>query len=191
MTFRNGAAPPRDDGEDLLYYGSWRHFGSRTRSRVEHFERYFKSPMVPITISSPMVKGKNKFAERYKHFNVAHVDKFAKNLHQELARHGAGLYLEDVASHSEYHSPPNRFYEMLSAGLPIIFQPECGATLRKAGYDPTLYQARTPLEVKRVFERRSEIGVQQRREWLELARIEAASVVPALHAAMAKMEDVL
>jgi len=186
LTFRNGKPPENDRNDRLVYYGSWRHFGSSTKSRVKYFDRYFKQPSVPITVSSPFVKGRNKFALSYP--KVCHVDKFS-DLHENLTRYGAGLYLEDVASHSEFHSPPNRFYEMLSAGLPIIFQPECGSTLRQAGYDPTPYQAGTQLQLKRQFDDRKIMGKAQQLTWFEKARSDNASVVPALHAAMAKMED--
>jgi len=168
-------------GDDVFYFGSWRD------GRAKYFDRYFTNPIVNITISSPLVKGKNKFAEKYKSPKIKHVDKITENFYTYLGARGMGLYLEDRKSHSEYHSPPNRFYEMLSAGLPIVFQSESGSTLRQAGYNPEPYQADTSMALERIVRRRADIGKQQRAEWWRKAMEDKAAIVPALHEAMRKM----
>jgi hypothetical protein len=86
----------------------------------------------------------------------------------EIGYYGMGLYVEDRLSSREFHSPANKFYEMLSSGLPMIFAPECGTMLRKAGYDPTPYQAASPREVARLMRSREDIGVEQRKNWADL-----------------------
>lgn len=145
--------------DDLFYYGSYRAASGKS-SRVKYFDRYFLSPRVPVTISSPA----KQFAERYPKARVE--DKIeGDNFYETIASHGAGLYIEDRMSHERFHSPANRFYEMLSAGLPIIFQPECGTMLRRAGYDPSPFAASTALEVQRALEKREKFGREQREAW--------------------------
>lgn len=172
---RAGAAP------DLFYYGSFR------VGRRKNFDRYFLAPRVPVTISSPS----KKFSEIYRSGVVKHESKVDDDFYETIGQHGMGLYLEDRASHSSFHSPSNRLYEMFSAGLPILFQPECGSMLRRAGYDPSPWQASSPLEVLRVFERREEIGAAQREAWLTQMRREHAILSGVLVAAYNSARDAL
>lgn len=163
--------------DQLLYYGSFR------ADRKKTFDRYFNAPQVDVVISSPS----KKFSETYKADRVKHVDKIDGDFYDYIGHFGMGLYLEDRRSHNEFHSPPNRFYEMLTAGLPMVFQPECGYMLRKAGYDPSSFQAGNPLEVKRMVERREAIGKEQRTHWLRKAVSEKDQLIETLHAAAKKL----
>jgi len=52
-----------------------------------------------------------------------------------LVAFGVTLYIEDDLSHRRFHSPANRFYEALSAGMAILVDNESAGTLRKAGYE--------------------------------------------------------
>ena len=166
-------------GGDLLYYGSWRGGGGRS-SREIYFDRYFREPQVDVTISSPA-----KQFGRYE--KVACVSPVREKFYESIGSHGAGLYVEDRMSHDHYHSPANRFYEMLSAGLPILFQPECGYGLRKAGYDPTLFYCKTPREVAAMMHRREAIGEEQRRMWSDRAALERADLPNKLDKAIEKV----
>lgn len=182
LTFDEDAAGKNHPGgaEDLFYYGSFR------ENRRRYFDRYFASPGVPTTVSSPS----KKFPENYPKITV--VDKLpVGTLTEELARHGMGLYLEDRASHSHYHSPPNRFYEMLSAGIPILFQPECGGSLRRGGYDTTPWQASTSIQVRRALDSREKWGREQSETFLEKARAEKKRLPQDLRAVWKKMESEL
>jgi hypothetical protein len=145
----------RFSGKDLFYYGSFRALG-----RLRYFDRYFRMEGVPVTISSPgLGDGPNKkFVQAY---DVMHMPKIEGPLGPELARHGMGLYIEDQRSHREFHSPANRFYEMLGAGLPIIFQPECVSMLARAGFDVEPWCAMTGQKVREMMKRREEIGAEQ------------------------------
>lgn len=152
--------------DDLFYYGSYRAASGKS-SRVKYFDRYFTKPKVKITVSSPA----KQFAERYP--DVLTIGKMeGDNFYDDVGSHGAGLYIEDRMSHERFHSPANRFYEMLSAGLPMIFQPECGTMLRRAGYDPSPYAAGSALEVQRAMEKREKFGREQREQWGERAASE-------------------
>jgi hypothetical protein len=151
---------------DLLYYGSYRHVPkSASMTREKYFDRYLAVKDIPITISSP---GRNElpneqFEKRFP--NAKHVGKFQTGLVDELSRHGAGLYIEDVKSHVEFHSPANRFYEMASAGLPIIFQIESVRMLEKAGINVAPWAALTTDKLRSLFEDREKIAKEQLAEF--------------------------
>ena len=142
--------------DDLFYYGSYR------VNRVDMFDRYLaKSCPVPVTISSPS----KKFAARYPHAKmlgaVPHDQLIA-----EIGSHGLGLYIEDTKSHSEFHSPAARFYEMLGAGLPMVFQPEAVKMLRQAGFDSVRYYVVDKLKRLELFMRdRTAIAEEQQALW--------------------------
>lgn len=149
-------ATPRPE---LVYYGSFR------IGRQKYFDTYFKDPKVSVTISSPT----KKFQNLYTSSKISHVPA-ADNLIPWLSLFGLGLYLEDKKSHSEFHSPPNRFYEMLSAHLPMVFQPEAGYTLRKAGYkDIDRFTVATSLAVERKMDIREELRKAQHGLWYDRA----------------------
>jgi hypothetical protein len=165
--------------DDLFYYGSFR------SGRVKDFDRYFIDPRLETQISSPS----KKFAERYP--QCGHHGKIEGSFYHELGQHGLGLYVEDKWSHSHFCSPANRFYEMLSAGLPMVFQPECGSMLRKAGYDPAPYYCDGARKVPELMKRREAIGAEQRARWLPLARQEREKLDEAVFTAWDKLEKVL
>lgn len=146
-------------GSELLYYGSYRD-GSGKSSRVPLFDRYFANPSVTTMISSPS----EHFRSRYP--KCQHLPPITTEFYDAIGGAGLGLYIEDRKSSEEFHSPANRFYEMLSAGLPMVFQPECGTMLRRAGYDPTPYVVNNARDVLRRMEQREEMGEQQRARWI-------------------------
>ena len=145
-------------GDDLVYYGSHRD------GRVKAFERYFNQPKCEITISSPS----KKFAELYRHPSIKHLG-VVDYLSKWLSERGLSLYLEDRKSHNEFHSPPNRFYEMLSAGLPMVFEQETGRTLRRAGYNPEKYMISNSLQAACLLDQRDKIKKEQYRAWYDIA----------------------
>jgi hypothetical protein len=68
-------------------------------------------------------------------------------------------------SHRKFHSPANRFYEMVSAGLPIIFQIESITMLKRAGIDVSPWACLTQEHMKKLFDRREEMGAAQQKEF--------------------------
>ena len=170
----------------ILYYGSFR------EHRVPYFDRYFRSPPCDVVISSPAGKAGDRFKERYTDSHVTHVDKLDGNLSEALSKYALGLYMEDRKSHSEFHSPPNRFYEMLGAGLPMIFQPEAGMTLRKAGFrDSENYTASSARAFPEFLKRSEEIGREQAKLWTAKAQEDHDSILPSLRAAYKMMGKVV
>ena len=54
------------------------------------------------------------------------------NVITEAGKYAAAIYIEDEKSHTNFHSPANRFYEMLSAGIPLFFDHLCTRMLSRA-----------------------------------------------------------
>jgi hypothetical protein len=174
---------PLRDGfhhKDVGYYGSFRN------GRIKAFERYFKHPKCKMVISSPS----KKFAEIYRDSHITHTAVTEDLLHW-LSERGLGLYLEDRKSHYEFHSPPNRFYEMLSAGCPMAFEQEAGATLRKAGYNPADYSVENNLQLVRMLDDRDKIKRQQLERWYSIARAENNMLSKKVKAAYKLLETIL
>lgn len=138
-----------------LYYGAWRD------ERKEVFEKYITPcGTLPLTVSSASPRMK-KFCAGLEHVQfVDGVDRSA--FYELLAAHAFGLYLEDPKSSVQYHSPSNRFYEMLSAGLPIAF-PESAVKMFKdrSGIDVSKYVVRGPEDYKEFAKNRKRIGKAQ------------------------------
>lgn len=147
--------------DTFFYYGSFRD-GSGKSSRVPIFDRYFTAPFTKTVVSSPS----DKFEKKYP--NITTMGAITDEFYPTLTSHGLGLYIEDRKSSEEFHSPANRFYEMLSAGLPMVFQPESGSMMRKAGFNPEPYYVHKASDVKKFMARREEIGAQQRKDWVQL-----------------------
>jgi hypothetical protein len=161
---------------DVAYYGSFR------VGRVKAFDRFFANPQCLMVLSSPA----KQFRERYLHHYVQQVG-VQPDLFKWLNERGMGLYLEDNKSHKEYHSPPNRFYEMLSAGLPMVFEEAAGPTLRKAGYDPSEFTVSKPLDVARKLKERDAIGKAQYERWWDKALAERHDLVKKINTAWDKL----
>lgn len=151
----------RSAAEATIYYGAFR------KDRKRSFDRYFTTPTVPTLISCP----NDKFRE-YDHPLIEHESKIVGSLYEYLSHFGMGLYLEDYKSHSEFHSPANRFYEMLSAGLPIAFEPECQRMMDRAGYDVGRWILWNPTEARRMIDRGAEILREQREAFWERVKQE-------------------
>jgi len=177
LSMQTKPVPRMMSSNDVVYYGSYR------VGRKQAFDRYFKEPRCKMIISSP---SKN-FKEIYQHPEIQHVG-VQDDLLKWLSERGMGLYLEDNKSHKEYHSPPNRFYEMLSAQLPMVFEEAAGTTLRKAGYDPSDYVVRNPLEISRRLDQRDKISVAQRNRWWQVASTERQALPKKIQQAWAKIK---
>jgi hypothetical protein len=161
----------RNHSDDLFYYGSWRQY------RDKSFDRFFSTRRIPVSISS----ASKKFAERYPHARAAGMIERGAFFH-ELNAHGFGLYIEDVRSHRQFHSPANRFYEMLSAGLPMLFEPESRAMLQKAGFDPKDFIVRNARDVRDRMTERHDIAHDQCTRWWRPFREELTNRVVRIYA---------
>lgn len=141
-----------------LYYGAYRH------ARIPYFDRYFRG----LTRKELMISSVSKhFKERYPHAEImANMPRAA--FHSTLQHYGCGLYLEDRRSHKEFHSPANRFYEMLSVGLPILFQPEAQHMMERAGYDVSSYAVEDAVGLRKELSKPQllrAMGRKQAKDW--------------------------
>lgn len=157
----------REFPDTMIYYGSYRNASTGRMTREPYFIRYFAEPSVSTVISSPS----KKFRENFDHPKIVHIDKLP-DLQKDLAQFGLGLYIEDRKSHDEFHSPANRFYEMLSAGLPMVFQPESMGMLKRAGYDIGGSVAWGVDEIPKLLRKKHELFSQQRKDWMSVAAAE-------------------
>jgi hypothetical protein len=177
--------------DNLAYYGSFR------TGREKDFDTLFTNPQVPVIISSPSAK----FEDKYHQHNITHVGPLTdNNLLEWLSECGVGLYLEDRKSHAEFHSPPNRFYEMLSAGLPMIFPADSVFTIRQAGYvimERHIFELKSGLpkimwqNIKQKLDSRSDIAKEQNSAWFKKALNEKEQLPAVMKRAWKKLEDSL
>ena len=137
----------------MFYYGSFR------KDRRPEFDKFFDIPKVPIMISCP----NDKFVPEYP--LCSHIGKVP--LKHYSSQFGLGLYLEDRASHKSFHSPANRFYEMMSAGLPMVFQQEASRMMERAGYDIDDYTIWSGGEqtLENFMARGDQMAYEQRERW--------------------------
>ena len=134
---------------NLLYYGSWR------RNRLEVFDDFFINPAVTTVISNATDRFKNRYPK------CQHIGSLTPDIVGRAAHYGLGLYVNDHQSISE--PPACRFYEMLSAGLPMVFNATSAAMLRKGGLDiPEETVIKENVELKRCMHERKKIAEFQR-----------------------------
>jgi len=101
-----------------IYLGSFIYWGIHRPSRVQFFHRYFKPEFYPVYISTSD-RQHTKYCNLY--INYRPLEKI--RLPDELQKYGFTIYLEDKKA--PRHCTSNRFYEAISAGLPIFFDHEC------------------------------------------------------------------
>jgi hypothetical protein len=142
--------------KSLLYYGSWR------KNRIPYFDLYFKNPPVSTVISN----NSGRFEEAYPYcVHLKSLPRENGNIVGALSNYGAGLYIEDPFMHGKFQSLACRFYEMLSAGLPIIFHAPCLPMLEKAGLKvPDSMLTHSPEDINRLMKNRKSIAKDQA-EW--------------------------
>lgn len=99
--------PLKPISEGFIYWGSFR------SGRIHYFDKYFKDVII-----SASDRSHDRFSEYY---NYRAIDKL--NIPSDLQKYGYTIYFHDVGQPRQ--SPANRFYEAISAGLPIFFDREC------------------------------------------------------------------
>ena len=146
--------------KDVFYYGSFR------ENRTQMFRKYLSGKSTEVTVSSPRDKFR-EFFDLQKSLGVACEPKIQSEFfHRELVQHGIGIYIDDEKSQREFHSPANRFYEMLSAGLPMVFSEESVHMLAKAQiFVGEFVTTGKDSEYKRMLKNRADIRERQQELW--------------------------
>jgi hypothetical protein len=111
LTYDPQPLKPLAEGRVLMYYGAYR------EKREAMFKKYFQSAPYNVQVSTTTLRGK-KF--KALDDNITIIPPFDGLDNMPLC--SASLYIEDPLSSKEFHSPANRFYELLSAGIPIFFE---------------------------------------------------------------------
>lgn len=139
--------------ETAIYYGYFRDH------RKESFDTYFAKGGDWVHVASPS----KDFPKLYPELTIIPPIK-GDNWLKVLRSYGAGLYIEDKRQHTEYHSPATRFFEMLSAGVPIAIDEKCAHTFAKfnqlsdAGIDYEPFLVANRKELKTFIKHRYEIA---------------------------------
>jgi hypothetical protein len=115
--------PANNRVQGLLYWGSYR------LGRIPSFKKYFEQNLYPVHLAmSPRVLARFAVHDMDNNLVRAKPWKFA----DEISGYQATLYIEDEQQHDGYHSPPNRVYEALSAGVALFIDKPCVPSLLKA-----------------------------------------------------------
>lgn len=140
-------------------YPTFFYYGADRAGRQTYFDRYFRGQAAPLVISS-FSRSMGRYDE-----DATVISAFPRSSFFEgLATYSAGLYLEDKKSHAEFTSPATRFYEMLSVGMAMFFQPEAVPMLDEAGFAVGPYVV-APDGLVEALQRATEVAIEQRALW--------------------------
>jgi hypothetical protein len=166
------ATPPKSERK-LIYYGALR------PKREETFRRFLMTnvgePQLPMVVAAPERQHQN-WIDHGLAGQIELVTALPRPIEPELQRYAMGLYLQDDVPY--YESPASRFYELLGAGVPIVFQPEAVNKLRGLlPKDPAVvlndlpiidvspYICHGPEDYDKLLRKRTTILHEQQREW--------------------------
>ena len=142
--------------DKCIYWGAYR------LHRVNYFKEYLNNKKVTISTSKRAEKG---FVE------VCPEAKIVRNferLYSSIRRYACTIYLEDYTK--KYCSPANRFYEAISAGVPMFFQAESVNHMKTAGYDVRKYVVNNKKELLNKIKNSGEVMKEQslwRRDYIK------------------------
>lgn len=125
LTYDPQEFKPMPADQHLLYYGAYR------EKREPLFKKYLANAPYDVHVSTTNLRGK-KFKALDE--NILIIPPFSHIANIPMA--SASIYIEDPLSSKEFHSPANRFYEMLSAGIPLFFEASTLGMLAQASIFP-------------------------------------------------------
>jgi hypothetical protein len=158
--------PPREPTKELertlLYYGAFR------QPRRDMFERYFQRS-IPYNAVISTGSGRTRFGNSVDDLREiaagATIVKKFPDLLPGLQDFGAALYIEDEYSRDYYTCPAMRFYELVAAGVPILFDESSRFTMETAGYDITPYVVYGSSDVQRKIPELRTFAADQMARW--------------------------
>lgn len=115
---------PQYDG--LLYYGAFR------KGRMPYFSRWLSSDRYEVHIGTTE-RARKSFDSLVPPGpgGLTYHHDIRGTVPETLARFRLGLYLQDERCVKDFCSISCRFYEMISAGLPMVFDPTCISTFER------------------------------------------------------------
>lgn len=119
----NELEPVPYEEDALFYHGAFRD------DRKLKFQRFFDTSKFRVVVSSTSGPAQRKFLEVDP--NIEMIPK-SLDLMKDLRRYKASLYIQDKRNDTKYGCPANRFYECVSAGVPMLFEERSRMTLEKA-----------------------------------------------------------
>lgn len=132
--------------QKVLYWGAYR------PGRQQDFRRYFGAQAMNESelVVSATKNGKEKFFAEAGTRTGVFIPPIS--IPDDLQNYAATVYIEDEMSHRRFHSPANRFYEAIAAGLPLLVAGSAAGTLQKAGYTvPVVWQVTSGQDVVRAL----------------------------------------
>lgn len=164
LTYHPRPAPNRStQREGVVYWGAFR------KDRISSFKKFFSGNAYPLFISTASIASAKKFYKLHnadhKSTSVLSVYPTFKSLIHTISNFQATIYMEDEWSTLHYNSPANRFYEALSAGLPMFFEEKSRGTFKEAGYDIDPYIVKNQNDVLRLLNYSSAIAEKQYKTW--------------------------
>lgn len=173
---------------DEQFKASWKnkfpavfYYGADRAGRQIYFDRFFKRQAAPLVISS-FSKSMGRYSD-----DADVIPAFPRRqFFEKLGEYQMGLYLEDKKSHAEFTSPATRFYEMLSVGMAMVFQPEAVPMLGRAGFNVAPYVA-TPGTLADLLQRAPSIAKEQRAQWQSKVGID--TLIGAMHTEFTRLKE--
>jgi hypothetical protein len=104
-----------------IYWGSWRKW------RLPYFQKY-SDPRITFSTSAKNARKLQRLGCRYNF-----IPKLLWGRHSPLHFSNATVYIEDPHTHHNYAFPANRFYEAISYGVDVYFDPSCRLTADRIG----------------------------------------------------------
>jgi len=113
--------------DGMFYYGAYR------KDREPMFKKYMDHKLYDVIVSTSS-KGESKFKK------MKGVRKtYGPISHSQISLFQWTIYMEDNANINLKHSPANRFYECLSAGVAMLFDKNAEKTFEREGMDISKY----------------------------------------------------
>jgi len=157
----------------MLYWGAYR--PGRQKSFARYFDEDSNNPedytdwyLEKYVRISATPNGASKFMSATKLVSDCFVGII--DVPEGIQKYAATVYMEDEMSHKRYHTPANRFYESLAAGVPMLIDNTAIGTIVKAGYAvPPAYISESLEDVIRLISRGPRalraVATQQRAQW--------------------------
>ena len=127
--------------KDVLFY-----YGSCRPNRIDDMRKYLNSKRYKVNISASSGVALKRYNILCPNADCYH-DK-SESIVDQIQKHKASIYMIDKTTARNLEMPANRFYECLSAGVPILFDSKAELMMKKAGYNVTPYIVNSDKDVK-------------------------------------------